>query len=123
MVLGERHWTPPGPASALQIKIEESIAMSQKRQTKRRWIVHRQFEANRLSPAILVQAYAQIVPPHVRVLRLPAGSSEAPQQRFNDPQSNPLDSPITPENIKSSGDDRQTRNCLVIDAITKQEAR
>src|SRR5574341_1270199 len=122
MALRERHWTPPSPASALQTKIEESIAMNQKRQTKRRWIVHRQFEPTRLSPAILVQAYAQIVPLHVRVLRLPAGSSEALQQRFDDLQPSPLDNQVTPESIKSSDNARPNRGGLVIGAITKKEA-
>jgi hypothetical protein len=95
--------------------------MSQKQQTKRRWIVHRQFEPNRLSLAILVEAYTQIVPPHVRVLRLPADSPETPGQRPNGPTPHPLDSQVTPEGIRSSGNDRQRRNCLVIDRITKRE--
>jgi hypothetical protein len=122
MVLRERHWRPLGPASALWSQIEESIAMSQKQQTKRRWIVHRQFEANRLSPGILVQAYAHVVPPHVRVLRLPAGSAEAPQQRFDGPLSKPVESQAMLESAKSSGNACQTRDGLVIDVITKKEA-
>jgi hypothetical protein len=96
--------------------------MNQKQQTKRRWIVHRQFEANRLSPVILVQAYAQVVPPHVRVLRVPTGSSEAPGQRFDRPPSNPVESQAMPESAKSSDHACQTRDGLVIDVITKKEA-
>jgi hypothetical protein len=96
--------------------------MNQKQQTKRRWIVHRQFEANRLSPVILVQAYAQVVPSHVRVLRLPAGSSEAPQQQFDGPLSKPVESQAIVESAKSSDCVGQTRHSLVIDVITKKEA-
>lgn len=84
--------------------------------------MHRQFEPTRLSPAILVQAYAQIVPLHVRVLRLPVGGSEALQPRFDDLQPNPLDNQVTPEGLKSSDNTRPTKGGLVIDVITKKEA-
>lgn len=50
--------------------------MSQKQATQRRWIVHRTFEPDRLSPATLIQAYAHLVPAHMRVLRLPPTRSE-----------------------------------------------
>jgi hypothetical protein len=122
MVLRERHYRPFGLASVLRSQIEESIAMNQKQQTKRRWIVHRQFEANRLSPGILVQAYAQVVPPHVRVLRLPEGSSEAAQQQFEGPLSKPAESQTVVESAKGSDGAGQTRHSLVIDVITKKEA-
>jgi hypothetical protein len=55
--------------------------MSRKRQ-RRRWIVHRKFEPNRLSPAMLEQAYAKIVPQHIRILRVPVGEMEGPQKVF-----------------------------------------
>ena len=45
--------------------------MSRKRQ--RKWVVRRNFEPSRLSQAIMEQAYAKVVPHHIRVLRLPAG--------------------------------------------------
>ena len=51
--------------------------MSRKRQ-RRSWIVHREFEPNRLSQAALEQAYAKIVPQHIRILRVPAGEMEEP---------------------------------------------
>jgi hypothetical protein len=43
--------------------------MSKKRATQRRWIVHRSYEPNRLSPTFLAQAYEKIIPQSVRVIR------------------------------------------------------
>jgi hypothetical protein len=43
--------------------------MSKKRATQRRWIVHRSYEPNRLSPTFLAQAYEKIIPQYVRVIR------------------------------------------------------
>jgi hypothetical protein len=42
--------------------------MSKKRATQRRWIVHRSFEPNRLSPTFLAQAYEKLIPHHIRVI-------------------------------------------------------
>jgi hypothetical protein len=96
--------------------------MSPKRQTKRKWIVHRRFEPNRLSPAMLVQAYAQVVPQYVRVLRLPADVPETPQKWCSDQKQGQLDIGVRPEIIRPAGYDRQVKCSLVIDAITKKEA-
>jgi hypothetical protein len=54
--------------------------MSRKRQRRGRWMVHREFEPNRLSQATLEQAYAKIVPQHIRILDIPAGEMEERQQ-------------------------------------------
>jgi hypothetical protein len=56
--------------------------MSRKRQGKREWTVHQKFEPNRLSQASLEQAYAKIVPQHVRVLRIPISQLEEPQEVY-----------------------------------------
>jgi hypothetical protein len=57
--------------------------MSRKGQTK--WIVHRTYEPNRLSQAILAQAYLRVVPHHARALRVATSkledTSEEPQQK------------------------------------------
>jgi hypothetical protein len=55
--------------------------MSRKRQ-RRSWIVHRKFESNRLSQAALEQAYAKIVPQHIRILDVPAGEMEEPREVY-----------------------------------------
>jgi hypothetical protein len=57
--------------------------MNQKGQ--RKWVVHRIYEPNRLSPAVLVQAYSRVVPYHVRVIRVPA---EKLQEPLEEPQKN-----------------------------------
>jgi hypothetical protein len=54
--------------------------MNRKRQRKKRLIVHQKFEPNRLSQATLEQAYAKIVPQHIRILDIPAGEVEEPPQ-------------------------------------------
>jgi hypothetical protein len=69
MVLKERRWLQPEPAHVSQTKQEKSIAMSKKRATPRRWIVHHSFEPTRLSPAFLAEAYEKIIPRHIRVIR------------------------------------------------------
>jgi len=86
--------------------------MSQKRATQRRWIVYRTFEPDRLSSATLVQAYSQLVPAHIRVLRLPPvlGPAEAP---LNDQRPAQI--------IESIGPQLELAPALVIEAITKQE--
>ena len=53
--------------------------MSRKRR-RGRWIVQREFEPKRLSQAILEQAYAKIVPQHIRILDIPAGEMEEPRE-------------------------------------------
>lgn len=60
--------------------------MSRKRQRRRRWIVHREYEPNRLSQAILEQAYAKIVPQHIRILRVPAGEMGERQETHQLPR-------------------------------------
>ncbi len=52
--------------------------MSRERQKRKRWNVHRKFEPNRLSYTTLEQAYAKIVPQHIRILDVPAGEMEEP---------------------------------------------
>ncbi len=53
--------------------------MSRKGQTK--WIVQRTYEPNRLSQAILSQAYLRVVPHHVRTLRIATSKSHnAPEE-------------------------------------------
>jgi hypothetical protein len=51
-----------------------------RKQRRGRWIVQREFEPNRLSQAILEQAYAKIVPQHIRILDIPAGEMKERQQ-------------------------------------------
>jgi hypothetical protein len=85
--------------------------MSPKRATQRRWIVHRTFEPDRLSSTTLVQAYAHIVPYHIRVLRL----SLAPE-----PRSAPLNDQAGPKITERV--DLQSKDALVIETITKKEA-
>lgn len=74
-----RHWIHPYPAGTPKINIEESIKMSPKKQ--REWIVHRTYEANRLSQSILAQAYSKVVPHHIRVLRVLTGEKDLHQPR------------------------------------------
>jgi hypothetical protein len=50
--------------------------MSQK--AHREWIVHRTYEPNRLSPAVLTQAYSRVVPSHVRVIHIPVSKLQEP---------------------------------------------
>ena len=59
--------------------------MSRKRR-RGKWIVQREFEPNRLSQAILEQAYAKIVPQHIRVLDIPAGEMKEQQQIRQQPK-------------------------------------
>ncbi len=93
--------------------------MSQKQATQRRWIVHRTFEPDRLSSTILVQAYAHLVPPHIRVLRLPAalleleGGPDTPQIPWSDP--------AKPKIAALTGSPSQRQDTLVIEPITKKE--
>ena len=89
--------------------------MRKRRATQRRWIVQRTFEPDRLSPATLVQAYVQIVPPSIRVLPRPIAPPEAQGQRDKQKQ-DPLTSPGSAE---MSGQPKQS---LVIETITKKEA-
>ena len=89
--------------------------MRKRRATQRRWIVQRTFEPDRLSPAMLVQAYGQIVPPSIRVLPRPIARPEA-QGRPDNQKQNQLTSPGSAE---VSGRPKQS---LVIETITKKEA-
>ena len=95
--------------------------MKQKRATQRRWIVHRRFEPDRLSPTTLIEAYAHIVPYHIRVLRLPPDRSEAaevsPEQRQTQ-QGNSVPPKIT----ELTGFQPHPERSLVIGSITKKEA-
>ncbi len=50
--------------------------MSPKRHSQRMWIVRWTFEPNRLAPATLAQAYEQVVPQSIRVLRVPSDKVE-----------------------------------------------
>jgi hypothetical protein len=50
--------------------------MSQKEQ--RIWAVRRTYEPNRLSPAVLTQAYSRVVPSHVRVIHIAASRLQEP---------------------------------------------
>jgi hypothetical protein len=90
--------------------------MSQKQATQRRWIVHRTFEPDRLSVTTLVQAYAHIVPHHIRVLRLPEAEGSPDTKQI--PRS---DSP-RPKITKAVRPQAQPEEVLVIGSITKQEA-
>jgi hypothetical protein len=93
--------------------------MSQKRATQRRWIVHRTFEPDRLSSMTLIQAYAHLVPAHIRVLRLPAAKSAA--EGDPDARPAPLSGPARLKLTELTGPQSQ-RNALVIEPITKKEA-
>ena len=59
--------------------------MSRKRR-RGKWIVQREFELNRLSQAILEQAYAKIVPQHIRIIEIPAGEMKERQQMRQQPR-------------------------------------
>ena len=95
--------------------------MSQKRATQRRWMVHRKFEPDRLSPATLVQAYAHLVPPHIRVLRLPTAVSEAAGAAHEQKQAQP-NNPVVLKMIELAEYKPQAKQSLVIGSITKKEA-
>ena len=80
--------------------------------------MQRRFEPDRLSSATLVQAYARLVPSHIRVLRLPLPTSEAAD--------------VIPQSKPTALNDRAGAKIidlaeaqpegLVIGSITKQEA-
>jgi hypothetical protein len=93
--------------------------MKQKRATQRRWIVDRRFEPDRLSPATLIQAYAHIVPYHIRVLRLPPARSEAANVPPDERQIQ-QGGPTTPEITELTGFQPQPKRSLVIEPITKK---
>lgn len=95
--------------------------MNQKRATQRRWIVHRTFEPDRLSSTTLIQAYAHIVPSHIRVLRLPAAKSATQ----GDPEARPapLSGPARSKLTELTESQSQQKDALVIEPITKKEAR
>jgi hypothetical protein len=116
MALRGHRWA----VSAPQTKIEESTTMKQKRATQRRWIVHRRFEPDRLSPTTLIQAYAHIVPYHIRVLRLPPARSEAAEVSPEQKQTQQSD-PVTPKITELTGVQSQSKRSLVIEPITKKE--
>jgi hypothetical protein len=50
--------------------------MSQK--GHREWTVRRTYEPNRLSPAVLTQAYSRVVPSHIRVIHIPVSELQEP---------------------------------------------
>ncbi len=95
--------------------------MSQKRATQRRWMVHRKFEPDRLSPTMLVKAYAHLVPPHIRVLRLPTTVSEAADATHNQEQVQ-LNNPVVSKMVELTEEEPQAKQSLVIGSITKKEA-
>ena len=95
--------------------------MKQKRATQRRWIVHQTFEPDRLSPATLIQAYAHIVPYHIRVLRLPLARSEAAEVPPDERQIQQRD-PTPPKITELTGFQPQPKRSLVIEPITKKAA-
>ena len=92
--------------------------MNKRRATKKRWIVHRKFEPNRLSTDIMVQAYAQIIPQHVRVVRLGVSQAETPGDRSQKPPQGPRKGKVSPQH---SSNDHPPKRSLVIDSITKKE--
>lgn len=92
--------------------------MSPQRATRRRWMVQRRFEPDRLSSATLVQAYAHLVPFHIRVLRLPLPASEA-ADTTPEPRPIPLNDPAGSKIVDLT--EAQPED-LVIGSITKQEA-
>lgn len=94
--------------------------MKQKRATQRRWIVHRRFEPDRLSPATLIQAYAHIVPYHIRVLRLPSVWPEAAEALPDERQIKQKE-PTPPKITELTGFQSQPKRSLVIEPITKKE--
>lgn len=94
--------------------------MSQQRATQRRWMVHRTFEPDRLSSTTLVQAYAHLVPAHMRVLRLPPARSEA--EACPAARQVPLSDPVRAKQTELTGLPSQQGDVLVIKPITKQEA-
>lgn len=93
--------------------------MSQKRATQRRWIVHRTFEPDRLSSTTLIQAYAHLVPAHIRVLRLPAAK---PAEGDPDARPAPPSGPARLKLTELTGPQAQRKDALVIEPITKKEA-
>ena len=95
--------------------------MRQERATQRRWTVQRTFEPDRLSPATLVQAYGQIVPPSIRVLPRPIAAPEA-EGRPDDQNQDQLNSPGTPKLTELAAHKPPPKQSLVIEPITKKEA-
>jgi len=95
--------------------------MSQKRATQRRWIVHRTFEPDRLSPATLIQAYTQLVPYHIRVLDLALVQPEA-AGAFPDQRQQQRNGQAIPKLTDLSPTQPQLKQSLVIEPITKKEA-
>jgi hypothetical protein len=94
--------------------------MKQKRATQRRWIVHRRFEPDRLSPTTLIQAYAHIVPYHIRVLHLPPARSEAAEV-FPEQRQTQQSAPVTPQITELTGFQPHPERSLVLEPITKEE--
>lgn len=90
--------------------------MSQKQATQRRWTVHRTFEPDRLSVTTLIQAYAHIVPHHIRVLRLPEAEGSPNTKQI------PRSDPMRPKITEAVWPQPQPEEALVIEPITKQEA-
>jgi len=84
-------------------------------------MVHRKFEPDRLSPAMLVKAYAHLVPPHIRVLRLPTAVSKAADATHNQEQTQ-LNKPVVSKMVKLAEDKPQAKQSLVIGSITNKEA-
>jgi len=83
--------------------------------------VQRTFEPDRLSPATLVQAYVQIVPPSIRVLPRPIAPPEA-QGRPDDQKQDQLNSSGSPKMTELAAHKPPPKQSLVIETITKKEA-
>jgi hypothetical protein len=95
--------------------------MNKKRATKKRWTVHREFEPNRLSADIMIQAYAQLIPPQVRVIRLRMNQTETSgggQESRQGSRANKVEE----EQPQCSNSNRHPEYSLVIGSITKKEA-
>lgn len=83
--------------------------------------MHRRFEPDRLSPTTLIQAYAHIVPYHIRVLPLPPARSEAAEVSPEQRQTQRGNS-VTPKIAELTGFQPHPERSLVIEPITKKEA-
>lgn len=94
--------------------------MNRKAATQKRWTVHREFEPNRLSADIMIQAYAQLIPPQVRVVRLGMNQTEMSGEPQN-PGQYPRAGKMRGERLQCRNSNLPPHYSLVIDPITKKE--
>ncbi len=94
--------------------------MNKKGARKKRWTVHREFEPNRLSADIMIQAYAQIIPPQVQVVRLGINQTET-SGRIEEPRRGPQAEKVGEERPQYRNSNLHPHHFLVIDPITKIE--